>query len=90
MYHRGWSNAEEWRLKTVPAIAFNRVGTNLMEGGLDVYGGAVRSSPAGGPRRRDEHPGSGASIRAAPGHGAQDAQVLVASGVSTGIDLQDS
>ena len=52
MYRRGWSNAEEWRLKTVPAIAFNRVGTNLMEGGLDVYGGAVRFRSWAGARSR--------------------------------------
>ena len=56
MYQRGGSSAEMWRLKTVPPTAFNRVGTNLMEGGMDVPGGAVRSSPAGGPRGRDEHP----------------------------------
>ena len=56
MYQRGGSSAEMWRLKTVPPTAFNRVGTNLMEGGMDVPGGAVRSSPAGGPCGRDEHP----------------------------------
>ena len=61
MYHRGGSNAEWRRLKIVPPVAFNWVRTNLMEGGLDVHGGDVRSSPARGPRRRDERPGSGGS-----------------------------
>ena len=39
MYHRGESRAEMWRLKTVPPVAFNRVRTNLIEGGMDVPSG---------------------------------------------------
>ncbi len=78
MYQRGGSSAEVWRLKIVPPVAFNWVRTNLMEGGLDVHSGDVRSSPARGPRGRDEHPGGGSDVWTAPGHGAQDAEVLPA------------
>ena len=57
---------------------------HLMEGGMDVPSADVWSSAPGGPCRRDEHPGGGAGVRTAPRHGAQDAEVLGATGVSTG------
>jgi len=82
MYHRGGSSAERWRLKTVPPVAFNQERQNLIEDGLDVQGGDVRSSAAGGARGRDERPGSGSGVWTAPGHGAQDAEVLGTSRVS--------
>ena len=47
MYQRGGSSAEMWRLKTVPPTAFNRVGTNLMEGGMDVPGGSCTVESGG-------------------------------------------
>ncbi len=42
----------------------NSIGS--LEGGMDLQRGDVRSSPARGPRGRDEHPGGGADVRAAP------------------------
>ena len=80
----GRSSAEVWRLKTVPPVAFNQERRNLIEGGLDVQSGDVPACSQSLLRRRDERSGGCAGIRAAPGHGAQDAQVLGASGVSTG------
>ena len=65
-----------WRLKTVPPVAFNQERQNLIEGGLDVQGGDVPASSQGLLCRRDERSRGCAGIRTAPGHGAQDAQVL--------------
>ncbi len=79
----GRSSAEMWRLKTVPPVAFNQERPNLIEGGLDVQGGDVPASSQGLFRRRDERPRGGPSVRATPGHGAQDARVLRAPRVST-------
>ena len=79
----GRSSAEVWRLKTVPPVAFNQERQNLIEGGLDVQGGDVPPCSQGLFRRRDERPRGGPSVRATPGHGAQDAQVLGTSRVST-------
>ena len=79
----GRSSAEVWRLKTVPPVAFNQERPNLIEGGLDVQGGDVPASSQGLLCRRDEHSRGCACIRTAPGHGAQDAQVLGTSRVST-------
>ena len=90
MYHQGGSRAEIWRLKTVPPIAFNQERPNLTEGGLDVQGGNVPPCSQGLHDRRDERSGGCAGIRAAPGHSAQDARVLGASGVSTGTSAQSA
>ena len=79
----GRSSAEVWRLKTVPPVAFNQERQNLIEGGLDVQGGDVPASSQGLLCRRDERSRGCAGIRTAPGHGAQDAQVLGTSRVST-------
>ncbi len=62
MYHLGGSSTEVWSLKIVPPVAFNWVRTNLMEGGLNVPGGDIRSGPARGPCRRDEHSGGGSDV----------------------------
>ena len=43
----GRSSAEVWRLKTVPPVAFNQERQNLIEGGLDVQGGACTCEFAG-------------------------------------------
>ena len=82
----GRSSAEVWRLKTVPPVAFNQERQNLIEGGLDVQGGDVPASSQGLLCRRDERSRGCAGIRTAPGHGAQDAQVL---GTSKGINETD-
>ncbi len=79
----GRSSAEVWRLKTVPPVAFNQERQNLTEGGLDVQGGYLPPCSQGLFRRRDERPRGGPSVRATPGHGAQDARVLRAPRVST-------
>ena len=83
MYRQGGSRAEMWRLKSVPPVAFNQERPNLTEGGLDVQGGYLPPCSQGLFRRRDERPRGGPSVRATPGHGAQDARVLRAPRVST-------
>ena len=83
MYRQGGSRAEMWRLKSVPPVAFNQERPNLTEGGLDVQGGYSPPCSQGLFRRRDERPRGGPSVRATPGHGAQDARVLRAPRVST-------
>ena len=83
MYGQGGSRAEMWRLKSVPPVAFNQERPNLTEGGLDVQGGYLPPCSQGLFRRRDERPRGGPSVRATPGHGAQDARVLRAPRVST-------
>ncbi len=83
MYRQGGSRAEMWRLKSVPPVAFNQERPNLTEGGLNVQGGYLPPCSQGLFRRRDERPRGGPSVRATPGHGAQDARVLRAPRVST-------
>ena len=83
MYRQGGTRAEMWRLKSVPPVAFNQERPNLTEGGLDVQGGYLPPCSQGLFRRRDERPRGGPSVRATPGHGAQDARVLRAPRVST-------
>ena len=83
MYRQGGSRAEMWRLKSVPPVAFNQERPNLTKGGLDVQGGYLPPCSQGLFRRRDERPRGGPSVRATPGHGAQDARVLRAPRVST-------
>ena len=83
MYRQGGSRAEMWRLKSVPPVAFNQERPNLTEGGLDVQCGYLPPCSQGLFRRRDERPRGGPSVRATPGHGAQDARVLRAPRVST-------
>ncbi len=83
MYRQSGSRAEMWRLKSVPPVAFNQERPNLTEGGLDVQGGYLPPCSQGLFRRRDERPRGGPSVRATPGHGAQDARVLRAPRVST-------
>ena len=83
MYRQGGSRAEMWRLKSVPPVAFNQERPNLTEGGLDAQGGYLPPCSQGLFRRRDERPRGGPSVRATPGHGAQDARVLRAPRVST-------
>ncbi len=87
MYRQGGSRAEMWRLKSVPPVAFNQERPNLTEGGLDVQGGYLPPCSQGLFRRRDERPRGGPSVRATPGHGAQDARVLRAPRVSTALEL---
>lgn len=84
MYLQGGPSAEGWCLKSVPSIASNRDRRNLMEGGLDVQSGDVPPCSQGLLRRRDERPGGGSGVWAAPGQGAQDAHVLGASLVPAG------
>ena len=74
-----------WRCKTVPPAAFHRVVSNSMEGAEDVQGGDVRAGAPGLHGGWYEHAGGGAGVRTAPGHGAQDAEVLGASRVSSKI-----
>ena len=62
MYHQGGSNAEVWRLKTVPPVAFNQERRNLIEGELDVQGGYVPPCSQGLLRRRDDCPRVGLDI----------------------------
>ena len=83
MYRQGGSRAEMWRLKSVPPVAFNQEQPNLTEGGLDVQGGYLPPCSQGLFHRRDERPRGGPSVRATPGHSAQDARVLRAPRVST-------
>ena len=83
MYRQGGSRAEMWRLKSVPPVAFNQERPNLTEGGLDAQRGYLPPCSQGLFRRRDERPRGGPSVRATPGHGAQDARVLRAPRVST-------
>ena len=54
-----------------------------MESVKDVQGRDVREGEAGLHGGGDEHPGSGAGVRAAPGHGEEDAKVFGAAGVLT-------
>ena len=74
-----------WRIKTIPPAAFHRVGDNSMEGVKDIQGGDVRAGAPGLHGGWYEHSGGGAGVRTAPGHGAQDAEVLGASRVSSKI-----
>ena len=48
---------------------------------MDVQGGRISAGSPGGNGGGDEHPGGGADIRAAPGHGSQDAGLFSAAGL---------
>ena len=72
-------------MKTGPPAAFYRVGGNSMEGVKDVQGGSVRASAPGLHGGGDEHAGGCPSVRSAPGYGAQDAGVLGASRLPSGV-----
>ena len=65
-----------WRWKTVPSAVFYKVDYQPVEGEMDVFSGEVRSGAAGLPGGRDERSGSLSGVRPAPGHGAQDADLL--------------
>ena len=67
---------EMWRCNTVPPAAFHRVVGNSMEGVKDVQGGDVRAGAPGLHGGWYEHAGGRSRVRAAPGHGAQDAPVF--------------
>ena len=56
-----------------------------MEGVKDVQGGSVRASAPGLHGGGDEHAGGCPSVRSAPGYGAQDAGVLGASRLPSGV-----
>ena len=56
-----------------------------MEGVKDVQSGTVRSSAPGLHGGRDEHARGCPRVRAAPGHGAQDAGVLGATRVPSTV-----
>ena len=58
-----------------------------MEGVRDVQGGTVRASAPGLHGGGDERARGGARVRAAPGHGAQDAGVLGASRVPSTVTV---
>ena len=77
---RRGASVEEWRLNSGPPAVFHRVGCNTMEGAEDVQGGVVRAGAPGLHGGGYEHPGGRPGVRAASGHGAQDASVLGASG----------
>ena len=72
-------------MKTVPPAAFHRVGGNSMEGVKDVQGGTVRAGAPGLHGGRNEHTGGCPGVRSAPGYGAQDAGVLGATRVPSGV-----
>ena len=52
-----------------------------MDGVMDVQGGRISAGPQGGDGGWDEHPGGLSGVRPAPGHGAQDDQLLGPSGL---------
>ena len=86
MYRRGRGIALELgRLKSGPPAVFQHVPRNLLEGMEDVQGGVVRAGAPGLHGGGDEHARGGACVRAAPGHGAEDAEALSASGVPSAV-----
>ena len=83
VYLRAYESVPEARTGLLCEWRRDQERPNLTEGGLDVQGGYLPPCSQGLFRRRDERPRGGPSVRATPGHGAQDARVLRAPRVST-------
>ena len=73
--------ADKWRLQIGPSSAIHRLEVEPTGGATDVQSGSVSAGPQGGDGGGDEHPGGGAGVRVAPGHGAQDAGLFGAAGL---------
>ena len=57
---------------------------------MDVQGGRISAGPHGGDGGWDEHTGGLPGVRAAPGHGAQDAGVFSPAGVPAAVPAQEA
>ena len=77
----GGEIADIWRLKIGPPTAIHRVVADPLDGARDVQRGRISADSPGGDGGGHERPGGFPGVRAAPGHGAQDAGLFSAAGL---------